>query len=282
MGVGDASRSSPERPGLHHDGSEYSEGQRQLALGLEDLKFARAIGEGDTPSSQKEGCLERSGSDGPGSEALFVPGSALENVKAQRESVINAKRMSGSAEKRPATPGPNSLQIALSQSDFSSHLTESPLSEQELIIAPKNEGQSTSNPPSSPLVIPSLCKPRHSAPAPLQTEDTNELVPKALPPIGKGLRVLVVDDDMVTRTLMSRLLSRLGCTVTVAENGKVGLEKILNGVIPPEIILGDRRTGMGMSTGLPAYQCPDDKEHIYLYDIVFLDNQMVNYNVQLL
>jgi len=49
---------------------------------------------------------------------------------------------------------------------------------------------------------------------------------KTVPP---GLRVLVVDDDQLTRTLMTRLLTRLGCKVSTAENGEVALEMVLSG-----------------------------------------------------
>lgn len=48
---------------------------------------------------------------------------------------------------------------------------------------------------------------------------------KAVP---QGLRVLVVDDDQLTRTLMTRLLTRLGCKVSTAENGEVALEMVLS------------------------------------------------------
>jgi len=41
------------------------------------------------------------------------------------------------------------------------------------------------------------------------------------------LPVLVVDDDPLTRTLMKRILTRLGCQVSCAENGEVALEMIL-------------------------------------------------------
>lgn len=44
-----------------------------------------------------------------------------------------------------------------------------------------------------------------------------------------GLRVLVVDDDALTRTMMTRLLTRLGCTVSTAENGEIALEMVLSG-----------------------------------------------------
>ncbi|KAF9233473.1 Tco5, signal transduction HAMP domain histidine kinase [Melanogaster broomeanus] len=39
--------------------------------------------------------------------------------------------------------------------------------------------------------------------------------------------VLVVDDDRLTRTIMSRTLSRLGCQVFTAENGEMALEMII-------------------------------------------------------
>lgn len=44
-----------------------------------------------------------------------------------------------------------------------------------------------------------------------------------------GMRVLVVDDDPLTRKLMTRMLTRLGCRVSTAENGEIALEKILGG-----------------------------------------------------
>ncbi|KAI0246901.1 hypothetical protein BJV78DRAFT_91293 [Lactifluus subvellereus] len=47
--------------------------------------------------------------------------------------------------------------------------------------------------------------------------------------VPSGLPVLVVDDDSLTRTLMNRMLSRLGCKVFTAENGEVALEMILGG-----------------------------------------------------
>jgi CheY-like chemotaxis protein len=41
--------------------------------------------------------------------------------------------------------------------------------------------------------------------------------------------VLVVDDDALTRTMMTRLLTRLGCKVSTAENGEMALEMVLSG-----------------------------------------------------
>jgi osomolarity two-component system sensor histidine kinase SLN1 len=46
--------------------------------------------------------------------------------------------------------------------------------------------------------------------------------------VPSGLRVLVVDDDQLTRTLMSRVLTRLGCKVSTAENGEIALDMLLS------------------------------------------------------
>ncbi|KAF8555658.1 Tco5, signal transduction HAMP domain histidine kinase [Imleria badia] len=70
--------------------------------------------------------------------------------------------------------------------------------------------------------------------------------------------VLVVDDDRLTRTIMSRTLSRLGCHVSTAENGEIALEMIVGRTF--------KRT-QGLN---------EDSEHddASCYDVVFLDNQM--------
>jgi CheY-like chemotaxis protein len=43
------------------------------------------------------------------------------------------------------------------------------------------------------------------------------------------MNVLVVDDDAVTRMLMARQLSKLGCRVAMAETGETALKMILGG-----------------------------------------------------
>ncbi|KAF9474819.1 hypothetical protein BDN70DRAFT_884421 [Pholiota conissans] len=88
-----------------------------------------------------------------------------------------------------------------------------------------------------------------------------------------ALPVLVVDDDPLTRTLMKRILTRLGCQVSCAENGEVALE----------MILGQRiSVGATPSSDLSAHpgpileqlseQLPFDPEGKFA--VVFLDNQM--------
>lgn len=70
--------------------------------------------------------------------------------------------------------------------------------------------------PGSPLA------PTGGAVQPSTSEASNE------PP----LRVLVVDDDSLTRTLMTRMLTRLGCVVETASDGQEALDVLLGGASP--------------------------------------------------
>ena len=72
---------------------------------------------------------------------------------------------------------------------------------------------------------------------------------------------------------MTRMLGRLGCDVDIAENGKIALEKILGDNIPQGASLEP-----GAPIGLqfhPGLATTSSDTHEYIYDVVFLDNQMV-------
>jgi len=80
----------------------------------------------------------------------------------------------------------------------------------------------------------------------------------------KAVEVLVVDDNALTRTLMMRMLTRMGCNVSTAENGEVALDMILSDPAPsadtPDEAAdegGEEGEGEGSRFG-----------------IIFLDNQM--------
>ncbi|TCD67927.1 hypothetical protein EIP91_011791 [Steccherinum ochraceum] len=83
-----------------------------------------------------------------------------------------------------------------------------------------------------------------------------------------GMKVLVVDDDPLTRKLMSRMLTRLGCKVWTAENGDVAVELILGNLVRSTPSSED--TG---SAGLSLASTPGDEEKDR-FAVVFLDNQM--------
>lgn len=85
--------------------------------------------------------------------------------------------------------------------------------------------------------------------------------------------VLVVDDDGLTRALMSRTLSRLGCDVSTAENGKIALE----------MIAGRSSAGKRDPNAEPNVDSPMEVDgngaasngpFTYNYDVIFLDNEM--------
>lgn len=87
--------------------------------------------------------------------------------------------------------------------------------------------------------------------------------------IEPGLPVLVVDDDVLTRKLMTRVLTRLGCHVSTAENGEVALEMILGRkqVLTPSTDSSGRQPILDDQEKQSFY--PEGK-----YAVIFLDNQM--------
>lgn len=89
-------------------------------------------------------------------------------------------------------------------------------------------------------------------------------------PLESKLNVLVVDDDLLTRKLMSRMLTRIGCKVTTAENGEVALDLILHGHAQRETPSSED-TGCG---GLSMDGVVSGSMDEYRYQVVFLDNQM--------
>ena len=86
--------------------------------------------------------------------------------------------------------------------------------------------------------------------------------------IARRMNVLVVDDDAWTRLLMTRMLTRLGCKVSTAENGELALEMIV-----------------GTAGHTPSSETPSSSGSILdsaatsptggvRYSVIFLDNQM--------
>lgn len=85
--------------------------------------------------------------------------------------------------------------------------------------------------------------------------------------IQPDLPVLVVDDDLVTRTLMKRVLTRLGCQVVCAENGEVALE-----ILGCDLPLGQTRSAV-TDIPVPSPQ-PEQPSNEGKFAVIFLDNQM--------
>lgn len=124
----------------------------------------------------------------------------------------------------------------------------------------------------SPAVEPQ--QPSSSASASNPPEATSP--PKPKPPASSAsiafgdppLAVLVVDDDAMTRKLMERMLTRNGCIVETAENGKEALDRVVQAKNPftfAPSAPGDKPKRV---------QTPYLQEEEPRYDVVFLDNQM--------
>ncbi|KLO12174.1 hypothetical protein SCHPADRAFT_829937 [Schizopora paradoxa] len=283
LGVGKkALADSSSRPDFTHDGSDYSEGRRERALGLEEMKFLRAVGEGETPSTA---ALEHEGphtSPPPATSSMLTgsSGRVLKSLMDQR----GPFQLPGQPKTRHKHDDSVTLSItsATPPVDLRSDEAGSSTGEQGVeqnVLDPKDHdpgAQSEVAPPSEKgekLVPPPLPGPSISAPPELNTsttssEPSHEMLQQPTP---QGLRVLVVDDDALTRKLMTRMLARLGCDVDIAENGKIALEKILGDNIPQGASLEP-----GAPIGLqfhPGLATPSDT-HEYIYDVVFLDNQM--------
>ena len=94
--------------------------------------------------------------------------------------------------------------------------------------------------------------------------------------ITPGLQVLVVDDDRMTRLLMTRMLERLRCIVTTAANGKQAL-RLLLGEDQSTDTPGDDQELNFLSDGR---EVPRDWTAVHMgskegrFAITFLDNQM--------
>jgi CheY-like chemotaxis protein len=54
-----------------------------------------------------------------------------------------------------------------------------------------------------------------------------------------GLRLLMVDDELMVRRGAARLLTHLGCTVEEAENGQLALDAVASATVPFDAVLMD-------------------------------------------
>nr|GAT57971.1 histidine kinase [Mycena chlorophos] len=85
-------------------------------------------------------------------------------------------------------------------------------------------------------------------------------------PFDPGLSVLIVDDDLVTRKVMQRMLTRLGCVVQTAENGQSALVA-LGAIETPASETSNQSRGPILERAVI-----DGEEE--RFDVIFLDNQM--------
>ncbi|GAA5904332.1 uncharacterized protein JCM6883_006452 [Sporobolomyces salmoneus] len=143
--------------------------------------------------------------------------------------------------------------------------------------------------PSSPLSIASapVVTSVPSTPALSSVPKPTKFAPPKLEFPDGPLRVLVVDDDNLTRRLMGRMMSRLGCAVESAENGKIALDMMLAPEPGKEGEITEIRDGDAFDAEERGEMRPHQKKKTAFgidprsgvdahknFDIVFLDNQM--------
>lgn len=292
LGVGKkAVADTSGRLNLQYSGSPNSVGQRQRALGLEEIKFFREINDGETPTvivDEAEGSSAgANGSSGftlsSGSRNSTDPLLTPPEYAAVALPLLSREVLEGVLDKKAPfellTQPKSRAERASDLAEFgNSYLAPTavslPAGISEIQGAKSPETATTHLQPLPSFVAPSnlAVKPLDSSFPGLSIPTSRPAPPPPLPQITPTIRVLVVDDDTLTRRLMQRMLTRLGCSVDMAENGEIALQKIVNGPIPPGLLALER----GMPPDLFSHDSDGKRiSHVYNYDVIFLDNQMV-------
>ncbi|KAJ4474970.1 hypothetical protein J3R30DRAFT_630081 [Lentinula aciculospora] len=133
-----------------------------------------------------------------------------------------------------------------------------PLPSPRTLIFDPTTSTTTSTSSSVPTISPS-----HLPPSPLANRAFPPPSP-SVPLFSQPLNVLVVDDDALTRTLMKRMLERMGCDVTTAENGELALK----------ILLTSDSDGESSNQSCSTDKQPAPSDTQCKFHIIFLDNQM--------
>ncbi|KAG8745674.1 hypothetical protein FRC10_007371 [Ceratobasidium sp. 414] len=228
------------------------------------------------------------------SELGFVPTLPIES-NAALKTIMEHGGMVELASRRPRATSANEVPIVVTRSmdatDASIVANASITSPVPPNEAPKNASgalstESASAPPAAESAVtertPSTGAPasqRRPGPVPLPSRKRFDSPPTDAPiDSGSGasgsnlasnvLNVLVVDDDPLTRKLMTRMLTRLGCVCEMAENGLIALEMLL-GPMAGTPSTGDVPPPSSRSAS-PAVGGPSTSK----YAVVFLDNQM--------
>ncbi|KAG8878048.1 hypothetical protein FRB97_002835 [Tulasnella sp. 331] len=126
--------------------------------------------------------------------------------------------------------------------------------------------------PASTLLLPSppavMCSQPTSSTLAITSPSISPPVPGPSTNFDPPLIVLIVDDDGLTRKLMSRMLTRIGCVVELAENGKIALDMICQ--VKNPFTFAPSQPGEQPKRVQTPYMSEDQPR----YDVIFLDNQM--------
>ncbi|TFK48812.1 hypothetical protein OE88DRAFT_1663992 [Heliocybe sulcata] len=201
----------------------------------------------------------------PGNLAALILASQVENADHSAGSSDDISDLDSPPYRAPPTPEsplrPRELNLDESDEPRPARPGPSPLASPDPLDQKAGDPSNTVELPSDRTVKPTASQQSNS--------DKDKLSP--------NLPVLVVDDDPLTRSLMKRMLTRLGCNVSTAENGEMAL-KMMNGGKPMVTVHTPIPTpsseGTGSSYGLAGEGRKHHEEPQSPYAIVFLDNQM--------
>ncbi|KZO92222.1 hypothetical protein CALVIDRAFT_487979, partial [Calocera viscosa TUFC12733] len=205
--------------------------------------------------------------------AHFAADSAMKTILEHDGMVELTSRRAGAVSSpsgtiRSGEPSPN-MQEAFSPQSIASLLP--PVSQ--------NAGQAEANgSPRKPTFEGTLLSTPLDSPPNLQAASPGRSTPQQSPPAEDPLPVLVVDDDHLTRRLMARMLTRLGCIADVAEDGAIALNMLL-GQNPAARALRADPFYAGAAIPPPPPESEDEEKiDEHKYGVVFLDNQMPFYS----
>jgi osomolarity two-component system sensor histidine kinase SLN1 len=162
------------------------------------------------------------------------------------EALVTGHSSSAPLERPPLLEGRSSVTMAPQASQRPGHL----------VLPPRKYSLTGFAGAQSPMSSPSS-EGNHNTSHPSQSHETD-------------LCVLVVDDDPLTRILMKRMLTRMGCKVETAANGELALEMITGEPRPSPSSLASSSTELQLEEGDASGTLSD----VGKYAVVFLDNQM--------
>ncbi|KZT58742.1 hypothetical protein CALCODRAFT_507897 [Calocera cornea HHB12733] len=221
---------------------------------------ARAV-EGATPSTtgSKSGLLDTPLSDDSAMKTILEHDGMVE--------LTSRRVVSSPSTIRSGEPSPN-MSEAFSGQSFAPLLPQ----------VSRSDGEAVPNTsPRKPNFPASLPTP-HDSPSEPPLGNPTRSPPQPSPPAEDPLPVLVVDDDHLTRRLMARMLTRLGCVADVAEDGAIALNMLLGPNAAARTLRADPfYAGHAIPTP-PAEEPNEEIVDEHKYGVVFLDNQMPFYS----
>ncbi|KAI5122480.1 hypothetical protein M0805_001390 [Coniferiporia weirii] len=278
LGVGRKAVSGTISTGSEHDGSSTFVGQRTPARNGSARLSSVPRAPPSTGSSRHNTDASETAVGGSSRNSYAPPSSVLKSIMEQGGLVELAPTRHTDGEHQIPTRaiGDPSTGTDASSNGGPPSPHEGDANPAELIQRIGNHESTSSAPPGRPHYVelpkrPSFALPNR-LPAVAGTDTRSSPRPDAL---DSPLRVLVVDDDQLTRRLMKRMLQRMGCTVSTAENGQIAYDLIIGEGRTPASETGEAPAVQPSPSSGPLQELANHREYEGpRYELVFLDNQM--------